>query len=141
MPIPPAQIQLDLIDDKVKFRAVSQGNPDTPVIFDYTPPLGTGEGFAGIEMLSMTFAACVSTAFLGLLKRKGRTVTAYEMSVTGHKHEAPLYLEAIEFTALVDSGDATEEDLQEILALAEKISPVWMAVQGNVQVSGSLKLK
>ena len=141
MPLPPAKIQLNLIDDKVKFRAVSEGNPDTPVIFDYMPPLGSGEGFAGIEMLSMTFAACVSTAILGLLKRKGRAVTGYEMRVTGHKHETPLFLEAIEFTALVESHDATAEELQEILALAEKISPAWMAIQGNVRVDGVLQLK
>lgn len=141
MPLPPAQIQLDLIDDKVKFRAVSQGNPDTPVIFDYAPPLGSGEGFTGIEMLSMNFAACVSTAILGLLKRKGRAVADYEMSVTGHKHEEPLYLEAIEFAAWVGSADATEADLQEVLAWAEKISPVWLAMKGNVRISGTLDLK
>lgn len=141
MPIPPAQIQLDLIDNKVKFRAVSQGNPDTPVIFDYAPPLGSGEGFAGIEMLSMTFAACVSTAILGLLKRRGRVITDYEMSVIGHKHEEPLYLEAIEFAARVGSADATETDLQEVLAWAEKISPAWLAMKGNVRISGTLELK
>lgn len=138
MALEPVEIDLKLVDDKVKLEAISKTNPDKPIRFDYVPPLGTGDGFAGIEMLAMTFAGCVSTAVLGLLKRRGKQIQAYSMNVTGIKREEPLSLESIEFTAEVRAEGIQEQDLSETIALAGKISPVWLAVKGNVKVSGQL---
>lgn len=138
MALAPAQIKLDLIDEKVKFKLVAQGNPEGPVVMDYPPPLGSGEGYTGIDMLVMSFAGCVSTAILGLLKRKGKHVGFYAMEATGIKHEEPLYLEAIRFTAKVGGEEITEGDLAEVLALAEKISPAWIALRGNVDIDGEI---
>lgn len=140
MSLMPVEITLELVDDKVKFKGVSKTNPDTPVIFDYLPPLGTGDGYVGIEMMTMSFAGCVSTAIVGLLKRNGKTVSAYRMEIRGIKHENPLFLEAIEFTAFVGAQDVTQAELDEILALADKISPAWIAIRGNVNVKGEIRL-
>ncbi len=101
----------------------STTNPERPVQFDYTPPLGTGDGYAGIELLTMSFAGCVSTAVVGLLKRRGKNVRSYEMRIKGIKHEEPLFLEAIEFTWWFVSDDTSEDDMRQILAIAEQISP------------------
>lgn len=139
MGLAPVEINLKLIDDKVKFEGISKSNPITPVVFDYLPPLGTGEGFVGIEMMTMSFAGCVSTAIVGLLKRRGKTLESYSMEIFGIKHEDPLFLEAIEFTAFVIAKDVTQEELNEVLALAEKISPAWLAIQGNVKVKGQIQ--
>jgi putative redox protein len=139
MGLTPVEITLKLVDDKVKFEGISKTNPDRPVFFDYLPPLGTGDGFVGIEMMVMSFAGCVSTAIVGLLKRRGKTLKSYSMEIQGIKHEEPLYLEAIEFTALVGADDVTQEDLNEVLTLAEKISPAWIAIRGNVKVTGKIQ--
>lgn len=139
MGLAPVDISLKLIDDKVKFEGVSKSNPQHPIIFDYAPPLGTGDGFVGIEMMTMSFAGCVSTAIVGLLKRRGKTVRAYEMQIQGIKHEEPLYLEEIVFTATVDGSDVTQEELDEVLGLSEKISPAWIAIRGNVKVTGAIQ--
>jgi putative redox protein len=139
MGLTPVEIMLKLVDDKVKFEGISKSNPKTPIIFDYLPPLGTGDGFVGIEMMTMSFAGCVSTAIVGLLKRRGKTLESYSMEITGIKHEDPLFLETIEFTAFVNAKDTTQEELNEVLASAEKISPAWIAIQGNVKVSGKIR--
>jgi len=140
MALAPVEIMLKLVDDKVKFEGISKTNPDTPVIFDYLPPLGTGDGFVGIEMMTMSFAGCVSTAIVGLLKRRGKTLQSYSMEIFGVKHEEPLFLEAISFTTTIAAQDVTQDELDEVLALAEKISPAWIAIRGNVSVTGKIQL-
>lgn len=140
MGLAPVEIMLKLVDDKVKFEGVSKTNPNRPIIFDYVPPLGTGDGFVGIEMMTMSFAGCVSTAIVGLLKRKGKKINSFKMDIQGIKHEEPLYLEAISFTATVDAVDVSDEELAEILTWAEKISPAWIAIRGNVKVSGKIAM-
>lgn len=140
MGLAPVEIMLKLVDDKVKFEGVSKTNPNRPIIFDYVPPLGTGDGFVGIEMMTMSFAGCVSTAIVGLLKRKGKKINSFKMDIQGIKHEEPLYLEAISFTATVDAVDVTDEELAEVLTWAEKISPAWIAIRGNVKVSGKIAM-
>ena len=139
MGLAPVEISLKLIDDKVKFEGISKSSPNHPIVFDYVPPLGTGDGFVGIEMMTMSFAGCVSTAIVALLKRQGKTVSAYEMQIQGIKHEEPLYLEEIVFNATVDGSEMTQEELDEVLALSEKISPAWIAIRGNVKVSGAIQ--
>lgn len=140
MALDPVEISLELIDRKVKFLGTSTTNPDRPIQFDYTPPLGTGDGYAGIEMLTMSFAGCVSTAVVGLLKRRGKNVRSYEMRIKGIKHEEPLFLEAIEFTCVISADDTSEDDMRQILAIAEQISPAWIAIRGNVKVTGGFLL-
>lgn len=134
MSIPPVEIHLELVNQKVKFTGVSKTNPGTPITIDYVPPLGDGEGFLGLDLLVMSFAGCVSTGIVGLLKRMNKTISAYKMDVTGTKNEAPLFLQKIDFTITVESNDINEEEIQNVLKKAEEISPVWIAIKNNVEV-------
>lgn len=135
MKIEPIEIQLDLINEKVKFLGVSSINQDHPITMDYLPPLGDGQGFLGLELLVMSFAGCVSTAVVALLRKAGKTMTGYKMSIKGYKKESLLSLEKIEFFITLNSQDVTDEGLQAVLKTAEAISPVWMAIQNSVVVS------
>jgi putative redox protein len=141
MGLAPVEITMELVDGKVKLRGISKTRPDTPVIFDYLPPLGTGDGFVGIEMMVMSFAGCVSTAIIGFLKRRGKALRSYEMTIRGIKHEDPLFLEAIEFTAVLGAENVTQDELADVLAIAEKISPAWIAIRGNVKVTGEIRIE
>ena len=140
MALDPVEIRLVRVDEKVKLHGTSTTNPDRPIQFDYTPPLGTGDGYAGIELLTMSFAGCVSTAVVALLKRRGKNIRSYEMRIKGIKCEEPLFLEAIEFTCVVVSDDTSEDDMRQILAIAEQISPVWIAIRNSVKVTGEFLL-
>lgn len=131
----PIEIELNLINEKVKFKGVSASNTDKPVILDYLPPIGNGEGFAGLELLTMSFAGCVSTAIVALLRRMGKNVNNYKMSITGHKKENPLSLEKINFAITVETDNAADEDIEKAIFQAEKISPVWLALKNNIEVA------
>lgn len=98
----PIEINLALINQKVKFSCVSSAKADQPITVDYLPPLGDGEGFLGLELLVMSFGGCVSTGIVGILRRMGKSILNYSM--------------------------------------AEKISPVWIALKNNIEVTYQYKI-
>lgn len=134
MSLPPVEVQMELVNQKVKFTGVSKSNPDTPVAIDYIPPLGDGEGFLGLELLVMSFAGCVSTAIVGLLRRRDKNLSVYKMDVTGIKKEQPLSLQKIHFAVTIESNNINEDEIQNVFKIAEQISPVWIALKNNVEV-------
>lgn len=133
-------INVELIDEKVQLKAVSEHHEEWPVIFDYTPPVGEGNGFLGLEMLIMSFAGCVSTAVAALLRRTGESFDGYHMKATGYRRDQPLALEKIDFEVSVTSDALTDEEMQNIMMYAEAISPVWLAIKGNVEVTSSYRI-
>lgn len=127
-------VSLERTTGNVHFEATSADHPALNVPFDYTPPLGTGEGLAGLEALVMTFSGCVSTAIVGLLLRLGKHIDGYSVQAEGERSEQPLSLQKILFHVMVQSSDVTGEDMEKVLHHAELISPVWIAIRGNVAV-------
>ena len=136
----PIEINLNLVNEKVKFTAVSSINQEHPITMDYLPPIGDGEGFLGLELLTMSFAGCVSTAIVELLRKMGKQFDNYKMSVLGYKKENPLALEKISFTITIETDDVNEEDIQKVISLAEQISPVWLAIKNNVEVENHYEI-
>lgn len=136
----PIEINLNLVNEKVKFEAASQSNTERSITFDYVPPLGDGDGFLGLEVLVMSFAGCVSTAIVGLLRRSGMNINSYKMNIEGIRTEQPITLEKINFELIIESNDITGEKILEIIKLAEKISPVWIAIRNNVEVNYQYKI-
>lgn len=134
-------VDFKLANQKVQFTTVSRTNPDLPVTMDYIPPLGDGQGFAGLELLLMSFCGCVSTAVVGLLRRSGKHIIAYEGTATGIRQENPLSLKKIEFEIKIQSDNMTAEDMDKILGIASNISPVWLAIKNNVEVETQYSLQ
>ncbi|HWQ96920.1 MAG TPA: OsmC family protein [Clostridia bacterium] len=133
-------VELKRTKGNVHFETVSADHPAIPVPFDYTPPLGLGEGLAGLEALVMTFSGCVSTAVVGLLLRLGKHVVEYSVRAEGERNEQPLSLKKIMFHVQVASADVTPEDMDKVMHQAELISPVWIAIRGNVAVETSYQI-
>jgi uncharacterized OsmC-like protein len=133
-------VELKRTKGNVHFETVSADHPAIPVPFDYTPPLGLGEGLAGLEALVMTFSGCVSTAVVGLLLRLGKHVAGYSVRAEGERDEQPLSLKKILFHVQVASADVTPEDMDKVMHQAELISPVWIAIRGNVAVETSYQI-
>lgn len=140
MSVAPIEINLELKNQKVKFVGVSASNQDNPITIDYLPPLGDGEGFLGLELLVMSFAGCVSTAIVGLLRRQGKNISSYKMKAAGIKKETPLSLEKISFEITIESDNTNEDELIKTLKMAGDISPVWIAIKNNVEVVYDYKL-
>lgn len=134
------KVSMELVNEKLRFLGTSEDNPSRPVSMDYAPPLGDGEGFLGLELLLISFAGCVSTAIVFILRRMGKTVSGYRMRAAGTRREAPLSLEAIDFEIEVDSPDIGDE-LESAILRAEQLSPVWLAIKGNVRVAWRHKVQ
>ena len=133
-------VQLNRTHGNVHFETVSADHPNLTVSFDYTPPLGTGDGLAGLEALVMTFSGCVSTAIVGLLLRLGKHIEAYSVRAEGERSEQLLSLKKILFHVSIHSPDVTKEDMDTVLRQAEIISPVWIAIKNNVAVETTYQI-
>lgn len=133
-------VNLTRLDNRVHFEAVSDAHPALSMPLDYVAPLGTDQGFAGLEALVMTFSGCVSTAIVGLLLRKGKLIDSYSVHAEGVRREQPISLSKILFHVKLASKDVTREDMDAVLQQAEQISPVWIAIRNNVEVETSYEL-
>ena len=130
----PVIVNMELADRKVKFIGASAERPEIKVAMDYVPPLGSGEGLLGLEMLAMSCAGCVSTAVVALLRRMGKTVEQYRITATGERREQPLSLKSLDLAITVVSPDI-EGELGEAIRMAETMSPVWVSIRDGVAVT------
>jgi len=103
------------------------------------PPVSDGDGYLGLELLLTSFAGCVSTAIVFLLRRMGHTVTAYKIRAEGIRRENPISLEKINAEITLGIAAIPDADVQKAIDLASNISPVWLAIKNNVQVSITYK--
>lgn len=132
----PLEVTVNLINEKVQFRGVSKTNPDQPIIMDYIPPLGDGQGYAGLELLLMSLAGCSSTVIVALLRRMGKTISGFSVKAQGIKRDQPpIKFEKILLEFNVHSQDAAEKDVQKAIDLSEEsVCPVWAMLKNNVEV-------
>lgn len=130
-------VNLKRVGQKVHFEAVSDDHPDLSIPFDYVPPLGENNGLAGLEALLMTFCGCVSTAVVALLMCLGKPATDYSVHAEGIRREQPISLSKILFHVTVAGNGISAVDMEAVLHQAELISPVWLAIKGNVEVETS----
>lgn len=127
-------VDVRLVNDKVKFLGESSLQPGREIAIDYVPPVGDGEGYLGLELLLMSFAGCVSTALVALLRRMGLDPAGYRMNAVAVRRENPVMLEKIVARFTAGSGSIAPEAAQKAIDMAAKISPVWLAIQNNVEV-------
>ena len=80
-------VDLKRTSGNVHFEAVSADHPAITIPFDYTPPLGSGDGLSGLEALVMTFCGCVSTAIIGLTLRLGKHIGQCRRGAVIREHD------------------------------------------------------
>lgn len=127
-------------NQKLHFEGVSVNNPDISIPFDFTPPLGDGCGFAGLELLLMSFTGCVSTTVIFLLQRMDKHIESYSASAEGVRSEHPLALKEIHLTIHIKSEDITDSDMKNVIKQTEIFSPVWQAIKNNVNAEVTYEL-
>ena len=80
------EIELNLINDKVKFLGKSGENQD--ITIDYIPILGNGEGYTALELFLISFASCLSTTLLALIKKElQKNVISLKVKGYGERRE------------------------------------------------------
>lgn len=128
------EITVNLTNEKVQFTGVAGSNP--PIICDYTPPVGDGAGYTGLELLLMSLATCSGTAVVHLLRKMRKTITGFEVHAKGIRREQhPMSFEKISLEFTLHSLDTEDVDMQKAVQLSEKsYCPVWAMLKNNVEV-------
>jgi len=134
-------VKLQSIDDKAMYSAMARENP--AIVIDYFPPVGTGKGYTSLELLMASFASCVSTTLLSVLRyKKKKVVNDISAEVEGTVREVhPKALEHILLRLKIKAKDLTETEVREtLIVLEEKLCPVWAMMKGNVSVSVEVEI-
>jgi putative redox protein len=130
-----------LVDDKVHFRAASRDN--TPMECDFFPPIGTGQGYTGLEVLLMGLAVCSATTIVYLLRKAGKEVSGCEVVAEGTMKEPPAVgFESAVLHFILTSSNVVREDVDRVLSLAgESACPVWQMVKGNFEITTDYRIR
>lgn len=128
------EVTLKLTNDKVQFTGVARSNP--PVVCDYFPPLGDGQGYTGLELLLLSLATCSSSTIVPILRKMRKTVVGFHVHAKGIRREQhPTSFEKIFLEFTVNSSDVAEADIQKAIKLSEDTyCPVWAMLRNNVEV-------
>jgi len=134
-------VKLQTIDEKAMFSATARDNPE--IILDYFPPVGTGKGYTSLELFMISFASCVSTTLLSLLryrKRKQVDGVVADVQVTV-REEHPKALKHILLNLTLKSKELSEAEVLDMLKVAEEqVCPVWSMIKGNVDVDVKIEI-
>ena len=129
-----------LINNKVQFSGVARTNPE--VICDYTPPLGDGKGYTGLELLLTSLAACAGTAVAALLRNTGKTVSGLKIAAKGQRRdEHPTSFVKIWLEFRLNSPDVVDSDIEKAIQMSEQtISPVWVMLKNSTEIVTTYKI-
>lgn len=131
---------VELINDKVKFSGVSGAN--NPIIIDYVPPIGDGEGYTSLELFLISLATCSGTSVTLMLRKMQKDVTGLKITTNGERRDThPTYFKKIFIHFELLSKDVKAEDMERAIKLSEEsICPVWNMVKNNVEISYDFKI-
>ncbi len=98
-----------LINDKLKFECRAPGRP--PVIADYVPPAGDGEGIMSLELLLLSLASCfgssVKVLVNGHLKKSVKSLRVRAEGTRRETHPTVFETVSLPVTLEVEGVDAT----------------------------------
>ncbi len=129
-----------LLNDKVQFIGTSGDNP--AVRFDYTPPIGDGQGYTSLQLLLMSLASCSGTSVVVLLRKMRKTVSGFAVNAKGvRRDQHPTSFREISLEFVLTSADAVEEDLRKAIRMSEEsFCPVWAMLKNNVEITTTCKI-
>lgn len=136
------EITVNLTNEKVQFTGVSSSNPEQPIKFDFAPPIGDGQGYAGLELLLMSFAGCAAATIVYLLRNMGKEISGFRVDASGvRRNQPPIKIEKIFIEFILKSKDAEAADVEKAIQLAkDSFSPVWQMLKNNVEVTTDYKI-
>jgi putative redox protein len=136
------EVTVNLTNDKVQFTGISKSNPTRPIAFDFSPPIGDGHGYNGLELLLMSLAGCSGATVLYLLRKMGKNLSGLEVNGKGiRRDQPPSKFEKIFLEFVLASMDTKDADIKKAIQLAEaSVCPVWQMVKNNAEVTAEYKI-
>jgi putative redox protein len=125
-----------LINQKIKFACQVEGKE--PVIVDYFPPHGDGEGYTSLQLLLLSLASCfgstVKLMINGHLKTQVKALCVHASGTRREEH--PTCFESIHLTLELSAPGLEKEALEKTIQVAkDTICPVWALLKNNVDIS------
>ena len=132
----------ELINRRAKFSCSVEGKE--PIISDYIPPLGDGEGYTSLELLLLSLASCFATSVKFILAgTMKKTVSALKVSASGSRRtEHPTCFETIELFLDIKSEELKAHELEQAVKAAEEsICPVYAMIRGNTEIAVNYRIR
>ena len=127
--------------ERLHFTAKSAFGHPVPV--DYTPPLGDGQGYGGLELLLMALAACSAQTAMSLFVKMKQDVTKFTVTATGNRAtEHPTVLTDIAVEFVIEGNGLSSELIEKAIRLSdEKYCPVWAMLKPSTKISHTIQIK
>jgi putative redox protein len=130
------EASVHLINQKAKFACRVDGKE--PIIVDYIPPLGDGEGYTSLELLLLSLASCFGSTVKFLIHgHLKKPVNGVQVKVSGtRRNEHPTCFESIRLHLELQVSDIEPEALEKTIQFAkDTMCPVWAMLKNNVEIS------
>jgi putative redox protein len=130
------EASVKLINQKTKFECQVKGK--APIIVDYPPPFGDGEGYTSLELLLMSLASCFGTTVkLMINNHLEKQVAGVKVLASGtRKEEHPTSFESITLKLEIAASDLDAEELEKTIQFAkDSMCPVWDMLRNNVEIT------
>lgn len=140
MPHEKMDIQVELINQKVKFKTSSRENE--AIIIDYIPPVGDGEGYMPLELLLISLASCSGSTVATLLRKMRKNITGFKVNAIGtRREEHPTGFKEIKLIFKVESNDIEISDVEKAIKMSEEtFCPVWCMLKNNVEITWDISI-
>ncbi len=125
----------ELINEKAKFKCTVDGRD--PIIVDYVPPLGDGEGYTSLELLLLSLATCFgSTVKFMLAEQMKKRIDGLRIQAAGvRREEHPTSFETIRLELIFKTPELKPEELERVMQMAKDIyCPVWAMLKTAVPI-------
>jgi putative redox protein len=134
------EVTVHSTNQKLGYTGVAKSN--TPIIMDYTPPLGDGKGYMPLELLLMSLTYCSGGTLSYLLKKAGKNISAVKVNAKGMRRDhSPTSFTKIFLEFSLYSKDAGDADVQKAIKIAEEsVCAVWDMLKGNVKIVTEYKI-
>jgi putative redox protein len=121
--------------DKLHFWG--KGEYGQTVSVDYSPPLGDGNGYGGLDLLLMSLAACGAQTAMSLFIKMKQDITKFTVSATGKRStEHPTVLTEIQVAFAIEGNGLSTELIEKAIRLSEeKYCPVWAMLKPSTKIS------
>lgn len=127
--------------DKLHFWG--KGDYGQPVAVDYSPPLGDGQGYGGLDLLLMGLVACSAQTAMSLFIKMKQDVTKFTVSGTGKRTtEHPTVFTEIKVDFVIEGKGLSAELIEKAILLSEeKYCPVWAMLKPSTKISYTVSIK
>ena len=132
---------VELINDKLNFKGGVEDNQ--PVLIDYVPPYGDGNGYTSLELFLLSLSSCLGSSILSLIRRGGKTVQGLKIESKGYrKEEHPTSFKTVEIKIFIKSSNVESIDVDKAIKVSEDmLCPVWNMIKGNVEMNVSYEIE